>query len=135
MASLLVNIDVPDIDLALKFYTSALGLTLQRKLGPEVIELGGAPVPIYLIQVAADSRPFAQASVSRSYERHWTPVHLDFVVASLERAMADAVAAGGLLEGEPRHERWGKIANLADPWGNGFCLIEFVGRGYRELCE
>lgn len=135
MASILVNIDVPHVDLALEFYATALGLTLQRRLGPDVVELGGAAVPIYLIRASDNAIPFAGAIAPRSYERHWTPVHLDFVVANLERAIADATAAGAALEGEPRGERWGKIANLADPWGNGFCLIEFVGRGYDELRE
>jgi hypothetical protein len=28
---------------------------------------------------------------------------------------------------------WGKIAMLADPFGHGVCLIQFVGRGYDEI--
>jgi len=30
----------------------------------------------------------------------------------------------------PRH-----IALMADPFGHGFCLIEFRGRGYDEIAE
>jgi hypothetical protein len=28
---------------------------------------------------------------------------------------------------------WGAIALLADPFGNGFCLLQFTGRGYDEI--
>jgi hypothetical protein len=32
-----------------------------------------------------------------------------------------------------RVDALGKIAVLADPFGNGFCLIQFIGRGYDEI--
>jgi len=44
-----------------------------------------------------------------------------------------AKAAGAQLEGEIQTHKWGHIANMADPFGHGFCLIEFQGRGYDEL--
>jgi hypothetical protein len=28
---------------------------------------------------------------------------------------------------------YGRLALLADPFGNGFCLLEFSGRGYDEI--
>ena len=28
---------------------------------------------------------------------------------------------------------YGKLALMADPFGNGFCLLEFTGRGYDEI--
>jgi lactoylglutathione lyase len=28
---------------------------------------------------------------------------------------------------------WGRIAQLADPFGHGLCLIQFLGRGYDEI--
>ncbi len=28
---------------------------------------------------------------------------------------------------------WGKIAMLADPFGHGLCLIQFLNRGYDEI--
>jgi hypothetical protein len=60
-------------------------------------------------------------------------VHLDFVVPDLEAAVKVAVSAGAGLEREPEIHKWGKIALLADPFGHGLCLIEFVGRGYDEI--
>jgi predicted enzyme related to lactoylglutathione lyase len=69
----------------------------------------------------------------RDYARHWTPVHLDFVVDDIDSAVTRAREAGARLEGEIRVGAWGKIAGMADPFGNGFCLIEFSGAGYDEI--
>jgi hypothetical protein len=44
-----------------------------------------------------------------------------------------AVAAGALAEAAIAEAPWGKLATLADPFGHGFCLIEFCGRGYDEI--
>jgi uncharacterized glyoxalase superfamily protein PhnB len=57
------------------------------------------------------------------------------VVDDIEEAVTRAVAAGALLEVPVRRETWAKIEMLADPFGHGFCLIQFVGRGYDELIE
>ena len=55
--------------------------------------------------------------------------------ASLRAALSRAVAAGARLETEVRTAAWGKIVVLADPFGHGLCLIEFLGRGYDEVAE
>jgi predicted enzyme related to lactoylglutathione lyase len=60
-------------------------------------------------------------------------VHLDFVVPDIATALEKARAAGARVESDVRVEKWGKIVLLADPFGNGFCLIEFLGRGYDEI--
>ena len=130
---LLINIDVPDLGRAVAFYTEAFGLTVSRRFGAEGAELSGWPVRLYLLQkpegsVGAGENP-------RRYERHWTPVHLDIVVDDLGAALSRAVAAGARLETEVRTAAWGKIVVLADPFGHGLCLIEFLGRGYDEVAE
>ena len=130
---LLVNIDVPDQATAAAFYTDAFGLTVTRQLGPDAAELSGWPVRLYLLQKPAGS-PGA-ADDRRRYERHWTPVHLDVVVENLDAALARALMAGARPETEIRTEAWGKIVMLADPFGHGLCLIEFLGRGYGEIAE
>jgi lactoylglutathione lyase len=71
----------------------------------------------------------------RRYRRHWSPVHLDVVVDDLEAALARALAAGARAEGEIRTAAWGRIVTLADPFGHGLCLIQFLGRGYDEIAE
>jgi predicted enzyme related to lactoylglutathione lyase len=128
---LLVNIDVPDLIRAIAFYREAFGLTVTRRLGAEAAELGGWPVRLYLLHKPEGS--LAAADHRRSYDRHWTPVHLDVVVEDIEKTLARAEAAGARAETGIRTEAWGKIAVLADPFGHGFCLIEFLGRGYDEI--
>lgn len=130
---MLVNIDVPDLARAEAFYTAAFGLRPGRRIGAEVLELLGAPVPIYLLQKAAGTSPVPGGTQVRSYQRHWCPVHLDIVVPDITAAVRQALAAGALQEKPVQVARWGKLAMLADPYGNGFCLIEFIGRGYDEI--
>jgi lactoylglutathione lyase len=131
--SLLVNIDVDDLQKAVEFYCSALPLQLGRRFGQSAVELLGASSPIYLLAKAEGTAAFAANGRRRSYERHWTPVHLDFVVDAIEPALERARHAGARLEGAIRTNSWGKIAMLADPFGHGICLIEFLGRGYDEV--
>ncbi|MFE3972286.1 VOC family protein, partial [Stenotrophomonas sp. YIM B13575] len=45
------------------------------------------------------------------------------------------VAAGATLAQSVRERRWGRIAVLSDPFGHGFCLIQFSGEGYDALVE
>ena len=131
--SLLVNIDVPDLTSAIAFYGEAFGLRVTRRLGPEAVELSGWPVQLYVLQKPAGST--GAGSSRRTYDRHWTPVHLDVVVDRIEDTLTRAVAAGAQAETEIRVESWGKIVTLADPFGHGLCLIEFFGRGYDEFAE
>jgi predicted enzyme related to lactoylglutathione lyase len=130
---LLVNIDVPDLGRAVAFYTEAFGLTVSRWFGVEGAELSGWPVRLYLLQKPDGSVGAGESP--RRYERHWTPVHLDIVVDDLGAALSRAVAAGARLETEVRTAAWGKIVVLADPFGHGLCLVEFLGRGYNEVAE
>ena len=129
--NLLLNIDVPDLAAAKTFYVAAFGMVVGRHLGDGVIELLGAEVPIYLLQKDAGSRGAANAT--RDYARHWTPLHLDVVVDDLDAALARALAAGATREGGIRTADWGLIVQLADPFGHGWCLLQFLGRGYDEI--
>jgi hypothetical protein len=88
---------------------------------------------LYLLDKASGSEPFRRAPQSRDYARHWTPIHLDFVVTNIEAAVARATAAGAKLESDVSEHAYGKLALLSDPFGHGFCLLEFRGRGYDEL--
>jgi predicted enzyme related to lactoylglutathione lyase len=130
---LLVNIDVPDLAEGIAFYTRAFGLNVTRRLGAEVAELSGLPARLYLLQKRGGS--IGAGSDRRRYERHWTPVHVDLVVDDIEAALARAVAAGARAETDIRVAAYGKIAVLSDPFGHGFCLIQFLGRGYDEIAE
>jgi predicted enzyme related to lactoylglutathione lyase len=130
---LLANIDVDDLTRAIEFYCSALELKVGRRFGQSGVELIGASCPIYLLQKAPGSLVSLTSSQKRDYSRHWTPMHLDFVVPQIDPILARATMAGARLEGEVETHVWGRIAVLADPFGHGFCLIEFLGRGYDEI--
>jgi predicted enzyme related to lactoylglutathione lyase len=134
MMQLLVNVDVDDIERAIEFYRAAFGLHLGRRLfDGSVAEMLGASSMIYLLAKPAGTLPWRQASSPRDYHRHWTPVHLDFEVADIGTAVERALAAGARLENEPRSFNWGRLAMLSDPFGHGFCLLQFTDRGYDEV--
>jgi predicted enzyme related to lactoylglutathione lyase len=86
-----------------------------------------------LLPKAAGTLVSPKAEKTRDYARHWTPVHLDFVVQDIHAAVKQAVAAGAVLERDTTTHPYGLLALLADPWGNGFCLLQFTGRGYDEI--
>ena len=131
----LANIDVNDLAGATKFYCDALGLSVGRRFGNSVVELLGGSTPIFLLEKAQDTVISPTSTALRDYTRHWTPVHLDFVVQDISASVARARNAGALLEGPVRSHNWGRIAVMADPFGHGFCLIEFLGRGYDEIAS
>lgn len=130
---LLVNIDVDDLDKALRFYTSAFDLQVGRRFGADGVELLGASSAIYLLVKPAGSPATQASSQVRDYGRHWTPVHLDLVVTDIDASVQRALNAGAILEAAVRSSSWGKIALMADPFGHGFCLLQFVGSGYDEI--
>ncbi len=134
-SSVLVNVDVDDLQRGIDFYARAFGLRTARRLGGNGVELLGADAPIYLLEKPGGSAAAAGLAQRREYSRHWTPVHLDFVVADIHVAVARARDAGARLEGDIRTANWGHIALMADPFGHGFCLIEFLGRGYDEIAD
>lgn len=130
---LLVNIDVPDLPQAVAFYTGAFGLTVTRRFGAHGAELSGWPARLYLLSKPAGA--IGAGNDPRRYDRHWTPVHLDVVVDDVDAALSRALAAGATAETEVRSAAWGKIVVLADPFGHGLCLIQFLGRGYDEVAD
>lgn len=127
---LLLNVDVPDLAAAEAFYTAAFGLRPARRFGDDLVELLGAEVPLYLLRKDAGT---ASAGSLRDYHRHWTPLHCDVVVEDLDAALAQALAAGARQDGVLREADWGRIVTVADPFGHGWCLLQFLGRGYDEI--
>jgi predicted enzyme related to lactoylglutathione lyase len=128
---LLINIDVDDLERGVAFYTEALDLRRGRTLfDGTVVELTGASSALYLLLKPAGTPAAGGIRQRRRYRRHWTPVHLDFVVADVASAVTRAVSAGARLEGAIEAYDWGRLATLADPFGNGFCLVELPVGGY-----
>jgi len=132
--NLLINLDVDDLAKAIAFYTKAFDLKVGRHFG-DWAELVGGTSPIYLLPKAAGTSVANSTLQARNYARHWTPLHLDFVVDDIELAIKRALQAGATQEREVTLHAYGKLALMADPFGHGFCLIQFVGRGYDELVK
>lgn len=131
--TVLINIDVPDLQRAVAFYCEAFGLAVTRRFGFGGAELSGWAAPVYLLEKPAGS--IGAGGQLRAYERHWTPVHLDVVVEDIDSALERAVRAGARVEQPVRTDIWGKLAILADPFGHGLCLIQFLNRGYDEIAD
>jgi predicted enzyme related to lactoylglutathione lyase len=133
--NLLVNLDVDDLDKAVRFYGSVFRLKVGRRFGASGVEMLGSSAPIYLLAKAPRTLASRSISQRRNYERHWTPVHIDFVVEEIETAVKEAIAAGAQLEEPIATHKWGKLALMADPFGHGFCFIQFLGQGYDEIAS
>jgi predicted enzyme related to lactoylglutathione lyase len=129
--TLLLNIDVPDVEMGVHFYTAAFDLKVGRRFGTDFVELLGWPAPVYLLTKAAGT--VGAGGDLRRYARHWTPVHPDIVVDDVDAAVDRAVGAGAKLEAAAKDTAYGRIAMLADPFGHGFCLLQFNRQGYDAL--
>jgi predicted enzyme related to lactoylglutathione lyase len=129
----LINIDVEDLGKGVAFYTQAVGLRVGRTLDDAMVELLGASSPIYLLENREDTQVSMATSQTRTYRRHWTPVHFDIVVEDIHASVRRAVAAGATLEQDIQTYPYGHLALMADPFGHGFCFIQFTGRGYDEI--
>jgi predicted enzyme related to lactoylglutathione lyase len=131
---LLINIDVDDLEKGVAFYQSAFGLSLRRRLfDGTVAEMIGASSNVYLLSKPLGSSASPVISLPRDYRRHWTPVHLDFEVEDIEAAVHRALSAGARLEDEIQTFPWGRIAKMSDPFGHGFCILEFIRTGYDNV--
>lgn len=133
MAALLINIDVPDMERGIAFYTTAFDLRLTRRFGADFAELLGGEAPLYLLKTEPGSTPFRGAARGRDFGRHWTPIHLDIVVEDLDAALGRALAAGATQEAEPSEHAYGRLVQLSDPFGNGLCLLQFHAGGYDAI--
>jgi predicted enzyme related to lactoylglutathione lyase len=132
---LLVNIDVDDLAQAERFYCAAFDLHPGRRFGADGVELLGSSAPIYLLVKAAGTPAAPTLTQPRDYGRHWTPTHLDFVVEDIEAAVQQAERVGARLEHAIATQRWGRLAPMADPFGHGFCFVQFLGAGYDAIAD
>src|SRR5436190_17823655 len=93
-----VSIDVPQLDEGLRFYRDALGLPEVARPVATYVILKCGESQIGLIEKSAGSKPARGADDVRRYERHWTPVHIDFHVDDFEDFLERAVKAGARCE-------------------------------------
>lgn len=118
-----VSIDVPKLDEGLRFYRDVFGLTETARPIPTYALLKCGEAQIGIMEKPAGSKPAKGSDDTRRYERHWTPVHIDFHVDDFEAVLAHALDAGAICE--QKYEMAGRppIAFCSDPFGNGFCIV------------
>ena len=127
---LLINIDVPDLAAGIDFYCRALELSFTRIIDGDVAELSGAACMLYLLQKSSGTDAATASNMQRQYSRHWTPVHLDFVVQDINAALERALHAGARQESACIEWMGSRCITFSDPFGHGFCLIELTGDSY-----
>lgn len=117
------TIDVPDLDQGLAFYGSVFGYAEVARPIPIYAVLSRDGQSLGLMQKPSGSQPTPAKDTRRGYDRHWTPVHLDFEVTDFDPALTRITAGGGQIE--QRHDVPGRrrIAFCADPFGHGFCVL------------
>jgi predicted enzyme related to lactoylglutathione lyase len=121
MLKVSICIDVSDLIAATSFYCEALGCSLEKEQ-PTHNTLSAAGTTLHLLSKGAGSQATLTGTGTRTYERHWTPVHLDFDVDDVDATIAKVERLGGIVEDIKRGD-WGTAAFCADPFGNGFCLL------------
>ncbi len=113
------SFNVPELDPAVRFYSEAIGLCLNRIMD-DVAELSGSSCMIYLLANQENSAAASFPSAVCHYARHWTPVHIDFAVDDLEGAVDRAVRAGAVCKSEKVEWRGSRCMTFSDPFGHGF---------------
>jgi len=121
-----LNVEVANLDDAVKFYSTLLGIDGRRQAGARAYFVCGA-VTLSVIDVSSVSTPHPAAKA------------LYFTVKDLEAAFARAQSLGCLSQ-ENVHDApgggivvrpWGERSFYAvDPWGNPLCFVE-EGTVYR----
>ena len=83
-----ISIDVPSLAEGVAFYCRAFGFSKKCEPVPGVVILHGLNVELCLLEKPSGSRPSLDTADRRKFERHWTPVHLDFHVDDLHATHA-----------------------------------------------
>ncbi len=102
-----VTVPVPDLDRGLEFYRDRLGHELiwrNDEIGQAGLRLPDSDTEIVL-------------SCDLPYAPNW-------LVTSVPQAVADILAAGGALVLAPRPIAVGRLAIVADPFGNSLVLLD-----------
>jgi len=102
-----ITVPVPDLDAGLRFYRDALGHELRWRhdeLGQAGLRLPGTSTELVL-------------STELKYEPDW-------LVDSADEAAAAIQAAGGRIVTEPFDIPVGRVAVVADPFGNVLVLVD-----------
>jgi catechol 2,3-dioxygenase-like lactoylglutathione lyase family enzyme len=122
--SVSVSVDVPGLEEGLRFYRDAFGFEKLAEPYPGVAVLRSGDTEILLLAKSAGTLPSPNSAELRHYDRHWTPVHIDFHVDNFKETLARALGAGARQERLFENPGRPAVAFCSDPFGHGFCLIE-----------
>lgn len=118
-----VSIDVPDLTSGLRFYGRVFGFTETARPFATMAILDAGNTTLCMHEMPAGTKPTPAAAPARSYDRHWTPVHLGMHVVELDPILELIREEGGRIEREFRSEGPRPAAFCSDPFGHGFCAI------------
>lgn len=118
-----ISIDVPSIDEGLKFFGEAFGFVEVARPHPSYAIIAAEEARIGLLAKEAGSSPAQGSADVRRYERHWTPVHVDYHVNDFDETLERALKAGARAEQVHRMPGYPPVAFCSDPFGHGFCII------------
>jgi len=93
MIKISVSIDVSNLKKDETFYMEALGCKKVRDQGSMVV-LSVENSHIYLQEKEGGTKPLKSSDVVRNYDRHWTPIHLDFLSDKVDEIVAKVVELG-----------------------------------------
>jgi predicted enzyme related to lactoylglutathione lyase len=119
-----ICIDVPDVQKGVLFYGEAFGFAKVAEPHPGVAVLKIGEIAITLLEKPEHTKPSPNTRDLRRYDRHWTPIHVDFHVDDIRAALDKAIGAGATQEQYFESDEHGSIAFCADPFGNGFCILQ-----------
>ena len=118
-----ISIDVPSIEEGLAFFGDVFGFVETARPHPGFALLTSGEATIGLLAKPAGSSPAAGSSDLRRYERHWTPVHVDFRVEDFDATLDRALRSGARAEQVHRVAGYPPVAFCSDPFGHGFCIV------------
>src|SRR5947209_2272571 len=86
------------LERGIAFFWYGLNLTLRRRLSPGWVDPAGANLAIFLLGNHKPTANLGATQIQRDFTRHWTPVHLDFIVPELDAAVARLTGLGATLD-------------------------------------
>jgi predicted enzyme related to lactoylglutathione lyase len=122
--SVSVSVDVPSLEEGIGFYGKAFGFEKSSEPYPGVAVLRAGSAQLLLLAKSAGTTPCPAPGATRHYDRHWTPVHIDFHTDEFSSTLQRAIDAGATREQLFEAAGRPSVAFCCDPFGNGFCLIE-----------
>lgn len=118
-----VSIDVPSLEDGITFFGDVFGFVETARPHPGYVVMSAGEATIGLLIKAPGSSPAKGSNDVRRYERHWTPIHVDFRVEDFEATLERALERGATSEQVHRKVGFPPVAFCSDPFGHGFCIV------------